>query len=127
MASRFLTALLVSLAVVSLVFIVPPRIASADLIGTAPVQEAPQSGLSADRQAVENTLSLTGLSSSEIRSRVDQLSPAELSALAHNRDQVQLAGGGFAPISIIAVAVILVVLLVWLETVNQKHHKEIQK
>lgn len=127
MARRFLTYLLLSLAVVNLVLLAPPRPAAADLIQTAPVQEVPTGSTVADRHAVELALASEGLSPCDVQSRMDQLAPDEVATLAHNPERVQMAGNSLIPLSIAACIVLVIVVLVWLETVNQKAKKEVQK
>ncbi|MBI3268894.1 MAG: hypothetical protein HYZ53_07725 [Planctomycetes bacterium] len=126
MARRFLTSLLVSLALVNFVLLCPSRAASADMIRTSPVQETGSAGAK-DRQEVASSLAGAGLSDAEIASRVDQLSSEEVANLADNPKQLQMAGAPLALVSIIALGVLLVVVLVWIETVNQKAKKDVQK
>ncbi|MBI3268895.1 MAG: PA2779 family protein [Planctomycetes bacterium] len=111
MGWKWVSGFLLPLALVSVVLFCPLARAQADMIKTAPVVEA---GAAADEQgattAVAQNLRAVGLSEVQVEQRIDQMSTQDLTSLAENPDQVQLAGAHYA---FIVLGCLLVIALLY--------------
>lgn len=112
MGWKWVSGVLVSLAVVSAVLFTPLGSARADLIGTTPVPETAQPATdSAKAEVVAHSLRGVGLSPAEVDQRLGVMSPQDISVVADNPSQVQMAGSHLA-IIILGCLILIAILYI---------------